>query len=209
MTYVAVSKPAVPTGARRVERPKTLAGVLLEDTSWGYIIERKRTGVTANEIIVAGAWALGIALLVSAFGMLVSPVGYDSTETIVMKGGLALLVAAIGVRLVWYSSRGTETELQVDLTLGEVRQVVRNKVGKPTLLSKYAFEDIGSVFIDRRKGLRSNGVLLLRYKNTTKLIQAAIGPVLGLEAMRDRLGRDFLEYRLRQDFRDDVKTMRS
>lgn len=199
MNTIAVARPTLNTPKKRVARFAPIAGISIEDTGWGYIIARSAGRVTARELVVAGAWSMGIALLISAAGMLISPAGYQTYETFVMKLGLALLVGAIGLRLVWYSSRGTETELQVDRNFGEIRQVVRNKVGKPTLIGKYLFEDIGGVYIDRRKGKGAHCALMLRYKNTSQVIQAAVGPLDSLEALRDRLGHDLIEYKTGAD----------
>ncbi len=96
----------------------------------------------------------------------------------------------------WFASRGTKLEVQIDTAQGEVREIVRNRAGRPSLLGSYGFDAIGGVFIDRINGQdrlpMGHAVLVLRYLNTAQTMPVAAGREDDLAPLRDRLGRDLM-----------------
>ena len=77
--------------------------------------------------------------------------------------------------------------------MGEVREVVRNRAGKSTLIGRYGFDSIGGVFIDRANAPSPDvATLVLRYRNTAQTLPVVRGEVSTLEALRNRLGKDLM-----------------
>lgn len=169
--------------------------IVVDQTYWGYIIHRANQEVTQREIFMNACGVAGIAFIVAALGMWLLPGTAVGTDAFVMKLALSGVVAAVGIQLFWYSGRGGLSEVHVDTKLGEFRQVARSRMGKVTPLGRYGFSEIGGVFLDRSVGGKGKSALLLRYRNTPKVVQVAIGPTALLEKLRDRIGQDILVHR--------------
>ncbi|MBL4812333.1 MAG: hypothetical protein JKX69_08265 [Rhodobacteraceae bacterium] len=170
----------------------------VEETYWGYIVRSMNATPTSVVVLQAATWIGGIVCFAGAAGLWVLPGATLTAGIAGMKIGLTVFVALLGAILMWYSSRGVEAEIQIDTSLGEVREVVRNRVGKPSLTGRYGFDAIGGVFIDRQNGPSGqNGrakevSLVLRYRNTTQKLQVVTGKEQTLFSLRDRIGRDLM-----------------
>ncbi len=89
--------------------------------------------------------------------------------------------------------------VEVDLRLGEVREVLSNRAGRTAVLSRYGFDAIGGVHLMRSGMGRSDAsTLVLRYRNTSQVLRVAAGPEAALFGLRDRLGRDLMVGRHRR-----------
>lgn len=179
-------------GLRRTPRDLSCT---VEDFHWGYAI--RNTGQPPLLMILAQTlcWIAAIPLLVLSIGLWIIPGG----SVPLMDGfriGVTIVLAAIAGSLFWFASRGLESELQVDLKRGEVREVARNRAGRTSLFARHGFDSIGGVFIDRhslRESLpRGHGMLVVRLGNTAQVVPVASGLVEKLEPLRDRLGRDLV-----------------
>jgi hypothetical protein len=162
------------------------------DTYWGYVIrsaDRSRVGLQAAQFI---SWSIGLAAAVASLGLWVIPGSGESGSDLGMRLGLSVVLAGMAVLLLWYASRGADVEVQIDTLKGEVREVIRNRAGKPTLIGRYGFDAIGGAFLDRRYGKAGEAALKLRYRNTNTLVTVAHGAVAQIEALKDRLGRELL-----------------
>lgn len=159
----------------------------LDETYWGYIIRAReplRPGVLVAQWV---SWLFGAAFAVAALGLWVLPQAMLTGEGIGLKIGASTVMAGAAMLLFWYSSRGTEAELQIDTSLGEIREVTRNRAGRPTLLARYGFDSIGGVHVDR-SGSRPR--LVMRYGNTAQMVPVCAGSEEDLALLRNRLGRD-------------------
>jgi len=98
--------------------------------------------------------------------------------------------------LLWSASRGIDPKWQIDTTRGELRKVLRNKAGRPTVLAHYGFDAIGGVVMGRATlhGRLHNGhaFLVLRLGNSSRLLPLIVGPETLLAPLHDRLGRDLI-----------------
>ena len=164
----------------------------VDETYWGYIV-RSTEPVPMSVVLLQGlAWLIGIACVVATFGLWLMPTNMTHGGIVGMKLGATVITALSAMLCLWFASRGTESEIQVDTRLGEVREVVRNRAGKATLIGRYGFDAIGGVFIDRASASVARGALVLRYRNTAQTLEVATGEMTGLAALRDRLGRDLM-----------------
>ena len=184
--HVAQEQPAKP--------PAATDGVV--DTYWGYIVKCAHAPSYFLMISQAVSWLIGAALLVAALGLwMISPT-LSTGGDFGMKLGATVLALSSASLCLWYSSRGTQSEIQIDTRLGEVREVVRNRAGRSTLVARYGFDAIGSVFIDLggRKPRADDvvGNLVLRYRNTSQTMHVATGSLAQLGKLRDRLGHDLM-----------------
>ncbi len=162
------------------------------ETYWGYII-RKMDGPNIAMIVLQSlSMFFGASFLAAALGLLLLPDVVAGSVDLVMRAVAALIFFGLAAYLLWFASRGTESEVQIDNALGEVREVVRNRAGKSTLVGRYGFDSIGGVFIDRANSSGNFATLVLRYRNTAQTLGVVRGEVDQLEPLRDRLGKDLM-----------------
>ncbi len=163
----------------------------VEDTYWGYIVRSKRgpaLGVLVSQVV---SYFFGACFLTACFGILLMPTMMFDGGFGAIRIGAATLMGAVAAYLLWFASRGTRAELQVDNSVGEIREVIRNRAGRPTTVGCYGFDTIGGVFMeeDAESGLSN---LVLRYRNTVQTVPVAEGTEAQLIRLRDRLGQDLM-----------------
>ncbi len=168
----------------------------VEKTYWGYIIRAADRDGWVVRGLQGVALFIGVASACAAFGMWLTPGALLHGEVALIKLILSGFLVGIAVVMLRYANRGTEVELQVDTNMNELREVVRNRVGKPTLLGRYRFDVVGGVFLDRARAGDGRAALMLRYRNTAQVLEVAVGPLHRMEALRDQLGQDLLAPKL-------------
>ena len=165
---------------------------VVEDTYWGYVVRCTEAEPIWVRIAQGAAWFAGICFAIAAVGLWAVPMTQFEAEILPMKLGATFVLSGIAVYLLWYASRGTHSELQVDTSQGEVREIVRNQAGRPTLLGRHGFDAIGGVLIDRSTLRQGRACLVLRYGNTAQFMPVAWGFEAELKALRDRMGHDLM-----------------
>ena len=181
------------TGALTIDAElgrKASKGFAVDETYWGYIIRKDGNGNVGVAVAQVIAMVFGAAFVAAALGLVLMPAALMGSVDMVMRSGAAVLFGGMAAYLLWFASRGADSEFQVDNSLGEVREVVRNRAGRPTLVGRYGYDAIGGVFLDREKDGRAR--LVLRYRNTAQTLQVASGREADLEVLRNRMGRDLM-----------------
>lgn len=164
----------------------------LDETYWGYII-RSNEGPGFSIAVLQGlAMFFGACFIAVAIGLIAGPQILTGSLDFAMRGVAGVLFGGMAAFLLWFATRGVQSELQIDNSLGEVREVVRNRAGKSTLVGRYGFDAIGGVFMDRNAGKAGEAALLLRYRNTSQVLPVARGSIASLEVLRNRLGQDLI-----------------
>lgn len=166
----------------------------VDETYWGYIVRSNEPETMGVFVMQSLAWLIGISCVVASLGLWLLPSAVMVGPAMGMKLGASVVTGAMAALCLWFASRGTQVEIQIDTRLGEVREVVRNKAGKASMVGRYGFDAIGGVYIDGAAASRGlpSGNLVLRYRNTAQTLHVASGDVIGLAALRDRLGRDLM-----------------
>jgi hypothetical protein len=166
-------------------------GFRTEETHWGYIV--RSTSETGHGLILAQSLSLltGAALLAAAIGMWLIPGMMFGTDALMMRLFASIVFVAASALLLWYSSRGTISEIQIDNNRGEIREVIRNHTGKMSLLACYSFDSIGGVFLEPT-GSKDAASLVLRYRNSSEKVEVASGSQVELVSLRDRISRDVI-----------------
>ncbi len=176
--------------ARTVKNCDCAHGV---EMPWGYIV---RSGGRPSPAARASQWLsglIGFSLILAASSLWIMPGSSFGEDIVVLKYGLSIVLAAVGILFLWFGNQGACYELQVDISRGELREAVRNRKGQARILQRVPFERIGSVFIDRSSPTPGNHLtLLLRYRDTAEVIEVARAEEEALTMMRDRLARDIL-----------------
>ncbi|WP_341366362.1 hypothetical protein [Yoonia sp. BS5-3] len=163
----------------------------VEDMYWGYAIRSGSGPSFGVALAQAVCFFFGVCLLTAAVGILVLPALFFDGGFGAMRLGSAALFGAFSAYLLWFASRGTQSEVHVDTSVGEIREVICNRAGKPSTVGSYGFDTIGGIHLEPAK---DNGVatLFLRYRNTSQTVCVAEAPEAQLVGLRDRLAQDLM-----------------
>ena len=165
------------------------ARLSVETQPWGYTV---RSGNKPPLDVVVGqvlAYFLGVCFVTAGFGLLLLPGSSLGAEVGPLRIGAATLFGAGAAYLLWFSSRGGLVDIQIDVAHKEIREVILNRVGKPTVVSRYAFSDIGGVYIETGAG-EAPAQLVLGYRGN--MILVAEGDTDDLNVLRTQLSRDLM-----------------
>lgn len=166
-------------------------GFCTEETHWGYIV--RSTNDTGHSMIFTQSLSLiaGAALLAAALGMWIIPGMLFSVDALMMRLFSTIVFVAASAMLLWYASRGTISEIQIDNARGEIREVIRNHTGRMSLLACYSFDSIGKVVLEpsAKNGPAS---LVLLYRNSSESVEVATGREGALSTLHDRISRDVI-----------------
>lgn len=167
-------------------------GPLLTEKYWGFTIRNTTRltlwiGLTQFISLLVGA-----GFLAAALGLWFAQAGILPQESIVLRGLLSVFFVMLGAILISYANRGTASELQFDQNLGEVREVVHNRAGKPTLVSNCGFDALNGLAVDRRKGRADRVDLILRHQSVGSDMLVASGTEAQIGVLFGRLERELL-----------------
>ncbi|NDV00833.1 hypothetical protein [Pseudoroseicyclus tamaricis] len=185
--------PAAPGRRSQSARRVAPADHRVEEAYWGYVVRPLAPLSRLTAVMQVAATAGGVVALALTAGLWLVPLHDDSVTLLAFRLAASLVLAAAGTLLLWVGNRGTRRELQVDIAMGEVREVVRNRSGLPTLLGRHAFNAVGGVFLARGPdGRRGRASLVIRLGNSPQIVTVASGPEEALLPLRDRLGQDLM-----------------
>jgi hypothetical protein len=154
---------------------------------WGYVIRSTEGAPVLFQITQGLVLALGTTFATSAVLLLAAPVGEGIS---IFHLGLALLLVLSSLLLLRFATRGTVVELHIDLARGELREMVRHRVGPPTLLGRHDFDPSASLHIDRSGPAAAMPALVLHHRGRDEGLCIARGPEQVLQALRIRLAHD-------------------
>ncbi len=180
---------AAPAGVDAAAEQSSFA---VDETYWGYVVRCTEAESSWVQIAQGMAWFLGICFAIAALGLWAVPMTQFGAEILPMKLGATFVLSGIAVYFLWYASRGTHSEMQIDTSLGEVREIVRNQAGRPTLLGRHGFDAFGGVSIERTPHQHGHARLMLHYGNSGQFMIVAWGQEADLVALRDRMGHDMM-----------------
>jgi hypothetical protein len=158
---------------------------------WGYRIAGRRAPIWL--VGMQGlCWLTGIVLGVAAIGIWAVPGAGTGAGFLGFKLGASVPLGALAVLLLWHASRGTALGVEVDLRMGEVREVLSNRAGRSAVLSRHGFDAVSGVTLERRAGRGDVAVLVLRLREGAEALVVARGSEVMLAGLLERLGRDLM-----------------
>lgn len=172
-------------------RPAKSGLFSVEDTYWGYVVQSKRRAPTGVLFAQAASFFLAAGFVIATAGMLVAPIITGGATMGAMRLGVAVLFLGIAAYLFWFASRGARSDLHVDTSVGEIREVIKNRFGRSTTVGCYGFDAIGGVAIENQGNGRSPS-LVLQYGKSGQSVVVAEGAEAQLIPLRDRLARDLI-----------------
>lgn len=164
----------------------------VEDLYWGYIIRARGGPKLSVAIGQAVSFFLGTACMTAALGILILPALLFDGGVGAMRVGAATLFGAASAYLLWFASRGTQPEVQVDTNLAEIREVICNRAGRPTTIASYRFEGVSGIMMSDEDET-GTAELALQYHDSDRVIIVASAPTAQLIPLRNRLASDLLD----------------
>ena len=169
--------------------------LMVEERRWGYVLNAP--GMTYAELNLSQRLSVLVAAYLLSFGIAcVIPVlmGMPSTDDILCQAA-AVFFAALAMPFAWYATRGNKAYIYVNTYRNELREVVPNMIGKPTVLRRMPFSDIGGVRIDHQ-GAGERALLLLWQGGEWRRIAVLEGCRRELTTLREKLARDVFRTQL-------------
>jgi hypothetical protein len=164
---------------------------------WGYRVAGRRAPVWL--VGLQGlCWIAGLGFGLVAIGIWVAPGAGAGSDLLAFRLGASVPLAALAALLLAHASRGTTLAVEVDLRLGEVREVLSSRTGRSGILTRHGFDAVAGVTLDRVPGQGDTAVLALRLRAGDERLVVARGPELMLAALQERLGRDLMVGRRRR-----------
>mgnify|MGYP000161706803 CR=1 FL=1 len=185
-------------------RPSTIAfdpasGPLLTEKHWGFTI--RNTAQLSSWTLVSQiiSFFLGAVFIAAALGIWASHDALFQSDPFQMRLGISFMSAAMGVLFIHFANKGTVSELQFDLHLGEVREVMQNRTGKMSLVAHFGLDAFAGLAIDRSAGNADQVQLIMRHNDGVNNIIVAQGTEAQIGALFGRLDRDLLRGQTARD----------
>ncbi|EYD77084.1 hypothetical protein Rumeso_01343 [Rubellimicrobium mesophilum DSM 19309] len=156
---------------------------------WGYVIR----GTAGPPILVQVAQGLVLSLgaACAAAALAVAALTPDDAGGLsLMRLGASAVLMAFALLFLRYASRGGVVELHVDLARGELREVVRHRVGRASTLGAHGFDPSASLHIRRDGAGGGHRTLILHHRGSRDGLCIAQGPEHALQTLRRRLEHD-------------------
>lgn len=161
------------------------------ETDWGYEIatqdaqQASRLGALEAVVYVIG---LGFVALTASLWLL--PGSSFSPAIVGLKAALSYAVIMGGFALTGIARRGFSQSVQVDTARKQVRVVWVNRKGEMTLKTVFDFNEIGTVFVDRRKFPNEQATLNMKFGDKQNVIEIASGDADSMRTLWQRLLKD-------------------
>lgn len=178
----------------------------LDETYWGYIIRDIAPPSASTVIAQALALVFGISFAIATVGMWVFGSNTFNDDLLIFRLVASIVTAALSGLLLWFATRGEKVEVQVDTSLGEVREVMRNRQGRVSLVGRYGFDSFCSVDLDRKGRRDSRVCLTLRIEDPAHVVPIVEGDPSSLQGLQDRISRDLMMGSLRSARFDSVES---
>ena len=149
---------------------------------WGYVVRGNGGPPMLLQVAQGIVLALGAAFAAGALALL--PVGGDGLDP--ARAGLAIALISLSLLMLWFATRGGVVELQFDLARGELRELVRHRIGRATLVGRHGLGSGATLLVDRGRAARGHACLILRLRGEEGLCIAE-GPEDAILELRRRL----------------------
>lgn len=173
---------------------------VVEQTIWGYIIHPGEPALKRAAIGEIAAILACIIFGVFAYCQWLLPGTINTVDVLPFKLAGTIMFLVLGMLCYGIARRGLTLETQVDQRRAELRVVYRNREGGSSLVERYDFDAVNSVFIQRGRGPLAMNRLFVDHNNASKPILVAKGSAKCLEAIQERMSAD-MRYETLSDMR--------
>lgn len=158
----------------------------IDKTFWGYVIRGTGGPPVLLQVAQGAVLTCGAAFAAAAL-VLVAPPAEMGQGLGATRAGLAVVLASMSLLLVRFATRGALVELHLDLARGELRELVRHRIGRATLVGRHGFEGGATLSIDRSGPPEAPCALVLRLRGEEGGLCIAQGPQDAILELRRRL----------------------
>ena len=135
---------------------------------------------------------IGAGFAAATLGLWIVPSVAFQTDSALIRAGASVFFVIFSYFFISYANRGTVSELQIDLSLGELREVLRHRSGSSSLLAHYGFDAFTRLSIDRSSGSPLQVKLILHHQDEAHDLVVATGNEPQIGKLFGRLERDLL-----------------
>ena len=158
----------------------------IDKTFWGYVVRSTGGPPMLLQVAQGAVLACGATLAAAAL-VLVAPSAEAAQGLDPTRAGLAMVLTSMALLLIWFATRGGLIELHVDLLRGELRELVRHRVGRSTLVGRHGFDSGANLLVDRSGPPDAPCALILRLRGEEGGLCIAQGPQDAILELRRRL----------------------
>ncbi len=161
--------------------------VSVGETFWGYIIHKGKASRDRAAIGEVAATAGSAFFGLLAYGQWLLPGMAGNATVLSLKIGATTVFFMFSGLLYLIARRGLSSEVHVDVKRRQLRTVRRNREGVASLMEKFGFADISSVYMIRSKSPFAPNRLLVQPASRRMPILVASGPASELEPVLRRM----------------------
>lgn len=163
---------------------------LLTETYWGFTVKNTQRASSIVQLSQAVSVVIGAGFAAATLGLWIVPSVAFQTDSALIRAGASVFFVIFSYFFISYANRGTVSELQIDLSLGEVREVLRHRSGCSSLLAHYGFDAFTRLSIDRSSGSPLQVKLILHHQDEAHDLVVATGNEPQIGKLFGRLERD-------------------
>ncbi|MEO8531167.1 MAG: hypothetical protein ABI459_08075, partial [Deltaproteobacteria bacterium] len=134
---------------------------VVSNTHWGYVVRPAEDVMARSAVLEMAAMFGGVFLYMFAIGQWLLPGSLQDVSVLPMKIMLTVLPMGLGLYLITLARHGLVRELQLDWVKGELRFVMRNRLGVGRLARKMPFREVARIMSATGQGRQANLVLHL------------------------------------------------
>ena len=165
---------------------------LLTETYWGFTVKNTQRASSIVQLSQAVSVVIGAGFAAATLGLWIVPSVAFQTDSALIWAGASVFFVIFSYFFISYANRGTVSELQIDLSLGELREVLRHRSGSSSLLAHYGFDAFTRLSIDRSSGSPLQVKLILHHQDEAHDLVVATGNEPQIGKLFGRLERDLL-----------------
>lgn len=175
--------------AQFARQSPVLARPAVSEHYWGYEISKRIQVIDLAVLTRAVAGFLTIACFVSAIMVWLVPAMAFTGDVMMGKALASVGMACLGSLMFRFVGRGTRMRVQVDTSVGEIREVVSGMFGSTIVLSNYGLDAIEAVDVAVSRKDPAFGQLHVALKDGP-VLPVGDGSVVGLGPLRDKIAND-------------------
>lgn len=161
----------------------------VRDHFWGYEISRSVHVIDLAGLARGAAILFTISAFTAAWLVWLVPAMAFAGDALIAKALASFVLICLGVVLIRIASRSTRVRVQIDTSVGEVREVVRGMFGTTIVLSRYGLDTVEDVSVATSRTDPTFGQVHLSMKHG-ETIPVGDGVVMALRPLRDRIAGD-------------------
>lgn len=155
---------------------------------WGYAVRGTGGPPVLLQLAQGFVLAFGATFAAAALALVLPPQAVAEAQGLgPTRAGLAVVLVSMALLLLWFATRGGVVELQFDLARGELRELIRHRLGRATVVGRHALDGEAALLVDRSRPAGQGCALILRLRGEEGGICIAEGPEAAILELRRRL----------------------